>query len=92
MQPRVMLFDEVTSALDPELVSEVLNVIRLLAGETDMAMLLVTHEMRFAREISDRVLVFDGGRVVEQGPPDQIFGNPTQERTKAFLRAVSTAL
>ncbi|MCB0195734.1 MAG: ectoine/hydroxyectoine ABC transporter ATP-binding protein EhuA [Anaerolineae bacterium] len=88
MRPKVMLFDEVTSALDPELVGEVLNVIRELAEEGEMAMLLVTHEMGFAREVSDRVVFFDKGRVVEQGPPEQIFGNPQNERTKSFFNAV----
>ncbi|MDX1664085.1 MAG: ectoine/hydroxyectoine ABC transporter ATP-binding protein EhuA [Candidatus Promineifilaceae bacterium] len=87
MRPRVMLFDEVTSALDPELVGEVLNVIRELAAEGEMAMLLVTHEMGFAREISDRVVFFDKGRVVEQGPPEMIFENPQNPRTKQFLGA-----
>jgi polar amino acid transport system ATP-binding protein len=88
LEPRVMLFDEVTSALDPELVGEVLEVLRQLARETDMTMLLVTHEMRFAREISDRVLMIDDGTIIEQGPPDQIFSAPQQPRTRAFLHAV----
>jgi polar amino acid transport system ATP-binding protein len=88
MQPRVMLFDEVTSALDPELVGEVLSVLRDLALNTDMTMLLVTHEMGFAREIGDRVVMFDNGRVVEDGPPNQIFSSPSQARTRAFLDAV----
>jgi polar amino acid transport system ATP-binding protein len=88
MEPKVMLFDEVTSALDPELVGEVLNVLRELATTTEMTMLLVTHEMGFAREIADRVLMFDGGRIVEEGRPEDIFSNPTQERTKNFLKAV----
>jgi polar amino acid transport system ATP-binding protein len=88
MQPKVMLFDEVTSALDPELVGEVLNVLRDLALNTDMTMLLVTHEMGFAREIGDRVVMFDNGRVVEEGPPRQIFSNPSQARTQSFLDAV----
>jgi polar amino acid transport system ATP-binding protein len=87
MRPKVMLFDEVTSALDPELVGEVLGVIRELAMEGEMAMLLVTHEMGFAREVSDRVVFFDNGQVVEQGPPDQLFGNPQNPRTKSFLGA-----
>jgi polar amino acid transport system ATP-binding protein len=91
LQPRIMLFDEVTSALDPELVEEVLNVMRKLAAETDMTMLLVTHEMSFAHDFADRVLFFDGGRIVEAGPPDQIFTDPQQERTKAFLRKVIAA-
>lgn len=91
LQPRIMLFDEVTSALDPELVEEVLNVMRRLGNETDMTMLLVTHEMSFARDFADRVLFFDGGRIVESGPPDQIFSDPKEERTQAFLRKVIAA-
>ncbi|MBI2952423.1 ectoine/hydroxyectoine ABC transporter ATP-binding protein EhuA [bacterium] len=87
-QPRVMLFDEVTSALDPELVGEVLNVLRQLAQDTDMTMIVVTHEMNFAREIADRVAFFDHGRVVEDDTPDVIFANPQHERTREFLRAV----
>jgi polar amino acid transport system ATP-binding protein len=88
MRPKVMLFDEPTSALDPELIGEVLNVIRDLATTTDMTMLMVTHEMRFAEEISDRVVMFDKGCVVEQGPPKEIFKTPTEERTRSFLSAV----
>lgn len=88
LQPRVMLFDEVTSALDPELVGEVLSVIRELAAKSDMAMLLVTHEMSFAAQISDRVLMFDGGCVIEEGAPDVVLRNPRQERTRRFLSAV----
>jgi len=88
MEPEVMLFDEVTSALDPELVGEVLGVLRDLAENTNMTMLLVTHEMGFAREIGDRVLMFDAGRVVEQGPPEQIFNEPQEQRTRDFLHAV----
>jgi polar amino acid transport system ATP-binding protein len=88
MEPRVMLFDEVTSALDPELVGEVLNVVRQLAHESEMAMLIVTHEMRFAREISDRVLMLDDGQIIEQGPPNAIFTAPRAARTRDFLRAV----
>jgi polar amino acid transport system ATP-binding protein len=91
LQPRIMLFDEVTSALDPELVEEVLLVMKRLAAETDMTMLLVTHEMGFAHEFADRVLFFDKGRIVEQGPPEQIFRNPTQERTQTFLRKIIAA-
>ena len=90
MRPRVLLFDEPTSALDPQLVGEVLGVIRGLAQEHDLTMLLVTHEMRFAREVSDRVCFFDKGRIVEQGSPDQIFSNPTQPRTREFLNSVLT--
>ena len=88
MRPTVMLFDEPTSALDPELIGEVLNVIRDLATSTDMTMLMVTHEMRFAEEISDRVVMFDQGSVVEMGAPGEIFKNPEQERTRKFLSAV----
>ncbi|MGP3992079.1 ectoine/hydroxyectoine ABC transporter ATP-binding protein EhuA [Streptomyces sp. 3N207] len=88
MRPRVLLFDEPTSALDPELIGDVLNVIRDLAKSTDMTMLMVTHEMRFAEEISDRVVMFDHGTAVEQGPPERIFREPENERTRKFLRAV----
>ena len=91
LQPKIMLFDEVTSALDPELVEEVLNVMRRLAEETDMTMLLVTHEMSFAHDFADRVLFFDGGRIVEQGPPDRIFKDPQEERTRAFLKKIIAA-
>lgn len=91
LQPRIMLFDEVTSALDPELVEEVLAVMKQLAVETDMTMLLVTHEMGFAREFADRILFFDRGQIVEQGPPEQIFTNPKQERTQTFLRKIIAA-
>ncbi|MER1988098.1 amino acid ABC transporter ATP-binding protein [Solibacillus sp. FSL H8-0523] len=87
MKPKIMLFDEPTSALDPEMVKEVLEVMKNLAKE-GMTMFVVTHEMGFAREVSDRVLFMDGGYIVEQGPPDQIFGNPQNERTKAFLGQV----
>ena len=85
MGPKVMLFDEATSALDPELVDEVNLVMKQLAAE-HMTMLIVTHEMRFADEVADEVLFMDGGVVVEQGPPAEIFRNPRQERTRAFLR------
>ena len=87
MKPKVMLFDEVTSALDPELVGEVLNVIRDLVEEGEMTMLMVTHEMGFAKEVSDRIIFFDKGKVVEQGPPTQIFDAPQHERTQSFLKA-----
>jgi polar amino acid transport system ATP-binding protein len=85
MQPHVMLFDEVTSALDPELVGEVLVVMRDLARE-GMTMLIVTHEMQFAREVGDRVVFMDEGRIVEEGPPREVLDNPKEERTKRFLR------
>ncbi|MER9032270.1 ectoine/hydroxyectoine ABC transporter ATP-binding protein EhuA [Mesorhizobium sp. M0674] len=91
LKPKIMLFDEVTSALDPELVEEVLNVLRKLGNETDMTMLLVTHEMSFARDFADRVLFLDGGRIVEEGPPAEIFRNPQQDRTKLFLRKIVAA-
>ncbi len=91
MGPKLMLFDEVTSALDPELVEEVLNVMRRLAAETDMTMLLVTHEMGFAHDFADRVLFFDRGRIVEEGRPDDIFRHPRQERTQAFLKKIIAA-
>ena len=85
MQPKVMLFDEATSALDPELVEEVNLVMKQLARE-HMTMLIVTHEMSFASEVSDHVLFMDQGVVCEQGPPDQLFSNPREERTRNFLR------
>ena len=85
MQPHVMLFDEVTSALDPELVGEVLVVMRDLARE-GMTMLIVTHEMQFAREVGDRVVFMDGGKIVEQGNPRDVLDTPREERTRLFLR------
>ena len=88
MEPKVMLFDEVTSALDPELVGEVLTVLRDLAASGEMTMMMVTHEMGFANEMADRVLMFDGGRILEQGPPEKIFRQPEHERTQKFLEAV----
>jgi polar amino acid transport system ATP-binding protein len=88
MRPKVMLFDEVTSALDPELVGEVLAVLKEIALSGTMTMMLVTHEMGFAREAADRVLMFDHGAILEDGSPEQILRNPEHERTKAFLRAV----
>lgn len=91
LKPKIMLFDEVTSALDPELVEEVLNVMRKLAEETDMTMLLVTHEMGFAHDFADRVMFFDRGRIVEDGPPDDIFTRPKEERTRAFLKKIIAA-
>jgi len=86
MDPKIMLFDEVTSALDPELVDEVLGVLRKLAADSDTTMLTVTHEMNFAREFADRVLFFDGGQIVEAGLPKDIFSNPQEIRTKEFLK------
>lgn len=89
MKPRVMLFDEPTSALDPELVGEVLQVMKMLASE-GMTMMVVTHEMDFAREVGDVVVVMDGGGIIESGPPATIFTNPAEERTRSFLQAVLT--
>ncbi len=89
MEPKVMLFDEPTSALDPELRGEVLRVMRQLAEE-GMTMIVVTHEMQFARDMADKVLFFDGGRVTESGTPDEIFSNPKHERTREFLKKVET--
>ena len=88
MDPEILLLDEVTSALDPELVADVLDVLRTIAATTDITMLIVTHEMGFARDVADRVLVFDAGKIVEEGPPEQIFDSPTQNRTRTFLKAV----
>jgi polar amino acid transport system ATP-binding protein len=90
MQPKIMLFDEVTSALDPELVAEVLNVIRGLA-EAGMTMVIVTHEMGFARDIADRVCFLDAGVFLEQGPPEQIFRSPSNPRTQQFLQRIIEA-
>ena len=87
MRPEVMLFDEVTAALDPETVKEVLNTIRELAGE-GMTCIIVTHEMRFAREIADEVHFTDGGTIVESGPPSQLFDHPKKDRTRAFLSQI----
>jgi polar amino acid transport system ATP-binding protein len=88
MRPKIMLFDEVTSALDPELVGEVLNVLRMLAHEREMTMLIVTHEIGFAREIADRVVFLEEGRVVEDDVPEVIFSRPKKQRTREFLNAV----
>ncbi len=87
MQPRIMLFDEPTSALDPEMIKEVLDVMMELA-RSGMTMLVVTHEMGFAREVADRLVFFDHGQIVEQGTPEQIFTNPQEERTKRFLAQI----
>ncbi len=91
MRPKVMLFDEVTSALDPELVGEVTNVIRKLSEEHSLTMIMVTHQMGFARDISDRICFFDAGKIAEQGPPEQLFDDSQNERTAAFLSAVFEA-
>jgi polar amino acid transport system ATP-binding protein len=91
MRPKVMLFDEVTSALDPEVIGEVTNVIRNLVAQHNLTMLMVTHQMGFARDISDRICFFYQGKIEEQGPPDQLFEHPQRERTQQFLSAVKDA-
>ena len=88
MRPKVMLLDEVTSALDPELVAGVLDLLRDIARTSDLTMVCVTHEMKFARDISDEVLMFDAGKIVEAGPPEKIFTAPEHERTRKFLSTV----
>jgi polar amino acid transport system ATP-binding protein len=88
MEPKLMLFDEPTSALDPELVGEVLDVMRALSTELGMTMVVVTHEMGFAREVADKVVFMDDGVVVEEGPPSELLANPRHERTRAFLSKV----
>ena len=90
MDPDVLLLDEITSALDPELVAEVLDVIRELAGQ-GMTMVIATHEMAFARDVAHRVCFLDGGRILEEGPPDRIFSEPTHERTRRFLDRIIAA-
>ena len=88
MDPEILLLDEVTSALDPELVGEVLGVLRDVATSTDITMLIVTHEMQFAQEVSDRVMMFDHGRIIEDGEPAALFSAPQEQRTKDFLNSV----
>ena len=88
MDPEILLLDEVTSALDPELVGEVLAVLEDIAAETDISMLIVTHEMQFARDVSNRVMMFDKGAVIEEATPEKIFSEPENQRTQDFLRAV----
>ena len=90
MNPRLLLLDEITSALDPELVAEVLNVVRELAAG-GMTMIIATHEMGFARDIANRVCFLDGGRILEEGPPAQIFATPSEPRTRQFLDRVIAA-
>ena len=90
MRPKLMLLDEITSALDPELVAEVLDMVRELAAE-GMTMLLATHEMSFARDVANRVCFLDQGRILEQGPPDEIFTAPREDRTSQFLQRVIAA-
>ncbi|WP_302466524.1 ectoine/hydroxyectoine ABC transporter ATP-binding protein EhuA [Heyndrickxia ginsengihumi] len=92
MKPKIMLFDEVTSALDPELVGEVLEVIKDIAAEYEMAMLLITHEMAFARDIADRVVFMADGNIVEEGPPEQLFLHPQHKRTIEFLSRFSSQI
>ena len=87
MKPKALLFDEPTSALDPEMVNEVLDVMKQLANE-GMTMAVVTHEMGFAREVGDRVCFVDGGVILEEGTPEQVFGSPKEERTKSFLSKI----
>ena len=87
LTPKIMLFDEPTSALDPEMISEVLDVMRELA-ESGMTMICVTHEMGFARAVANRMVYFDEGLIVEEGPPEQIFGSPQQARTRQFLSQI----
>ncbi|MFI7115291.1 ectoine/hydroxyectoine ABC transporter ATP-binding protein EhuA [Amycolatopsis sp. NPDC049868] len=88
MRPDVLLLDEVTSALDPELVADVLRVLREIATSTDITILCVTHEMQFARDVSDRVMMFDQGQVLEDAAPDKLFNDPEHDRTRRFLKAV----
>jgi polar amino acid transport system ATP-binding protein len=88
MRPDVLLLDEVTSALDPELVAGVLKLLKDIASTTNITFLCVTHEMQFARDVSDRVMMFDQGQVIESAPPDELFTNPSSSRTRAFLHAV----
>jgi len=90
MDPDVLLLDEITSALDPELVAEVLNVVRELAA-SGMTMVIATHEMGFARDVANRICFLDGGRILEEGPPSEIFGSPTEPRTRQFLQRVMDA-
>ena len=87
MQPKIMLFDELTSALDPEMIKEVLDVMQELST-SGITMIVVTHEMGFAREVADRMMMFDEGVIVEEGSPEQIFDNPQSDRTKLFLSQI----
>jgi general L-amino acid transport system ATP-binding protein len=88
MEPKIMLFDEPTSALDPEMIKEVLDVMKALASEMMMTMVVITHEIGFAKEVADRVLFFEEGRIVEEGPPKEFFSTPREERTKRFLSQI----
>jgi polar amino acid transport system ATP-binding protein len=91
MNPKLMLLDEITSALDPQLVAEVLTLVRELSERDGMTMILATHEMSFAREIADKICFLDNGRILEEGPPAQIFSEPREERTRQFLARVIEA-
>ena len=91
MDPKLLLLDEITSALDPQLVSEVLRLVRELAEKDGITMIIATHEMSFAREVSNKICFLDGGRILEEGPPAEIFGNPREERTQQFLASVFEA-
>ena len=86
--PRIILFDEITSALDPELVGEVLRVVRQIARDKGMTMLIVTHEMNFAGDVADRVIFMSGGKIVEDGPPEIVLGDPQEAETCSFLRSI----
>jgi ABC-type polar amino acid transport system ATPase subunit len=88
MNPKIMLFDEPTSALDPEMISEVLDVMQTLARDSGMTMICVTHEMGFARAVADRMVFFDEGQIVEEGPPRQVFDAPEHARTRRFLSQI----
>ncbi|MGH2674256.1 MAG: amino acid ABC transporter ATP-binding protein [Actinomycetota bacterium] len=88
MEPKIMLFDEPTSALDPEMIKEVLDVMKALASEMRMTMVVITHEIGFAKEVADRVLFFEEGRIVEEGPPKEFFSSPREERTRRFLSQI----
>jgi polar amino acid transport system ATP-binding protein len=89
LEPKLLLLDEVTSALDPELVAEVLEVIRSIADEGNVGMMIVTHEMKFAHDIAHRICMLDGGRIIEEGTPKAVFGHPSQPRTRDFLSHLS---
>ncbi len=91
MDPKLLLLDEITSALDPQLVSEVLLLVRELAEKEHMTMILATHEMSFAREVANKICFLDAGKILEEGPPDQIFGSPKEERTRQFLARILEA-
>jgi polar amino acid transport system ATP-binding protein len=91
MDPKLMLLDEITSALDPQLVSEVLQLVRDLSSEMGMTMIIATHEMNFAREVASKICFLDAGVILEEGAPSQLFGNPQEPRTRAFLKSIIEA-